>query len=165
LLNILDIIIIAIIALSGIIGFFRGFVREIMSLIGWVVSAWLAWHYAGMLAPSFESLLGSPDVRKAAAFVCIFLVALVLFALLSYLISKVMSKSALKGTDRTLGLLFGVLRGAVIIAVLALLVNSTQFATDSWWTESVLKEFFLLFAYHGLSLLPAEVSEFFGQKV
>lgn len=164
-LNLLDIIIIAIIAVSGVIGFFRGFVREIMSLIGWIVSAWLAWQYAAVLAPSFESLLDSPDVRKAAAFVSIFLVSLVIFALLSYLISKLMSKSALKGTDRTLGLLFGVLRGAVIIAVLALLVHSTQFARDNWWTQSVLKDYFLLFAYHGLSLLPTEVSKFFGQKV
>jgi membrane protein required for colicin V production len=165
LLNLLDIIFIAIISISGIIGFFRGFVREVMSLVGWIVSAWLAWQYAGVLAPSFESLLTSADVRKAAAFVSIFLVSLVLFALLSYLVSKIMSKSALKGTDRTLGLVFGMFRGAVVIAVIALLINTTQFARESWWTGSALKEYFLLFAFHALSLLPNEVSQFFGQKV
>ena len=69
LLNILDIAFVTVILLSAIIGFFRGLVREIMSLLGWIVSIWLAWVYAPRLAYLFESLLQSPDVRQAAAFV------------------------------------------------------------------------------------------------
>jgi membrane protein required for colicin V production len=165
LLNLLDILIIAIIAISGVIGIFRGLVKEVMSLVSWIVSAWLAWQFAGKLAPVFDSLLESPDVRKAAAFVAIFLVSLVLFALLSYMISRIINQSPLKGTDRTLGLVFGVLRGGLIVAVLALLIHTTQLVKESWWTGSMLKDYFVLMAFHGLSLLPAEVSRFFGQKV
>ena len=164
-LNILDIAIISIVAISGIIGVFRGLVRELMSLIGWIVSAWLAWRYASLLAPYFESVIQSTDVRKAAAFVTIFLVSLVLFALLSYLISKIMNKSALKGMDRTLGMLFGFARGAIIIAVLLLLMQSTQFAKEAWWAGSMLKDYFLLLASYGMSIMPVEVSRFFGQRV
>jgi membrane protein required for colicin V production len=165
LLNILDIVIVSIIAISGLIGVYRGLVRELMSLVGWIVSAWLAWRYAYVFAPVFDSVIESSDVRKAASFITIFLVSLVMFALLSYFISKIMSKSALKGMDRTLGMLFGLLRGVIIIAVLALLVQSTQFAKETWWTESVLKDYFLLLAAYGMSMMPAEVSRFFGQKV
>ena len=136
-----------------------------MSLVGWIASAWLAWQFANSLAPLFESIIQSPDVRKAAAFISIFLVSLVLFALLSYFISKIMSKSALKGMDRTLGMIFGVLRGAIIIALLAILIQSTEFAKETWWTGSLLKDYFLLIAAYGISIMPSDVSKFFGQKV
>lgn len=164
-LNILDIIIISIIVISGLVGVFRGLVREVMSLVGWIVSVWLAWRFAYVFAPVFDSIIESSDVRKAAAFISIFLLSLVMFALLSYFISKIMSKSALKGMDRTLGMLFGLLRGAIIIAVLAMLIQSTQFAKEAWWTGSMLKDYFLLLAAYGMSTMPAEVSRFFGQKV
>jgi membrane protein required for colicin V production len=164
-LNILDIVIISIIGISGLVGIFRGLVRELMSLVGWIVSAWLAWRFASLFAPVFDSIIQSPDVRMAAAFISIFLASLVSFALLSHFISKIMSQSALKGMDRTLGMLFGVLRGAIIVAVLAMLIQSTQFAKESWWIESLLKDYFLLVAAYGMSMMPAEVSKFFGQKV
>ena len=164
-LKILDIILIAIITVSGLVGVFRGFVREIMSLVGWIVSAWLAWRFANEFAPLFDSIIDSPDVRKAASFISIFLISLVLFALLSYFICKIMNKSALKGMDRSLGMVFGLLRGAIIIAVLAILIQSTEFSKESWWTGSMLKDFFLLLAAYGMAAMPAEVSRFFGQKV
>ncbi len=164
-LNILDIIIIAIITTSGLIGVFRGLVREIMSLVGWIVSAWLAWRFANVFASVFDSVIQSADVRKAAAFILIFLLSLLLFALISFFISKVMNKSPLKGMDRTLGMIFGLLRGVIIVAILVILIQSTQFAKESWWLGSTLKEYFLLFAAYGMSTMPSEVSRFFGQKV
>lgn len=164
-LNILDIIIIAVITVSGLVGVFRGLVREIMSLVGWIVSAWLAWRFASKAAPIFDSLIQSADVRTAAAFISIFLLSLVLFALVSHFISKIMNKSPLKGMDRTLGMIFGLLRGIFIIAILAILIQSTQFAKESWWLGSMLKDYFLLIAAYGMSVMPTEVSRFFGQKV
>ena len=164
-LNILDIVIIAIITISGLVGIFRGLLREIMSLIGWIVSAWLAWRFASEFASVFDSVIQSADVRKAAAFISIFLLSLVLFALLSYFISKIMNKSPLRGMDRTLGMVFGLLRGAIIIAVLVVLIQSTQFAKESWWLGSMLKDYFLALAAYGMATMPAEVSRFFGQKV
>ncbi len=163
-LNILDIIIIAIITVSGLVGVFRGLLREILSLVGWIVSAWLAWRFASVFAPVFDSIIESSDVRKAAAFISIFLLSLVSFALVSYFISKIMNQSPLKGMDRTLGMIFGLLRGVIIIAVLAILIQSTQFARESWWLGSNLKEYFLLIAAYGMSTMPPEVSRFFGQK-
>ena len=164
-LNILDIFIIAIITISGLVGIFRGLVREILSLVGWIVSAWLAWQFASELTFVFDSFIQSADVRKAAAFISIFLLSLVLFALLSYFISKIISKSPLQGMDRTLGMIFGLLRGAIIVAILAVLIQSTQFAKENWWVGSMLKDYFLLLAAYAMSAMPAEVSRFFGQKV
>lgn len=67
--------------------------------------------------------------------------------------------------DRTLGMVFGLLRGAIIIAVLAVLIQSTQFSNENWWQESLLKDYFLLLAAYAMAAMPAEVSRFFGQKV
>jgi membrane protein required for colicin V production len=165
LLNYVDIAIVAIIALSAIVGLFRGLVREILSLVGWIFSIWIAWHYADQAAPLFASLIESADVRKAAAFVALFLLALVAFAVLSHLLVKLITSSALKGADRTLGLLFGALRGALIVAVLALLVQSMPLANEPLWQGSILKSYFLDMAGYVISLLPPSVGRFFGQSV
>lgn len=164
-LNLLDIGFIAVILLSAIIGFFRGLVREILSLLGWIVSLWLAWVYAPQAADLFAAIITSPDVRKGAAFMTLFLISLVLIAVLSHFICKVINDSALKSTDKTLGMLFGGLRGVLLVAVIAILIQSSPFAKESWWVGSGLKGFFIQIAWYVISLLPAEVGRFFGKQV
>jgi membrane protein required for colicin V production len=163
-LNLFDIAIIAVILLSAIIGLFRGLVRELLSLLGWIIAIWVAWVYAPQFAELF-SFITSPDVRKAAAFIALFLVTLVLIAVLSHFISKAISGSALKATDRTLGMVFGALRGILLIAVITILIQSSPFAKEGWWTGSALKVYFIQIAQYVISLLPAEVARFFGQQV
>jgi len=164
-LNLFDIVIIAVILLSAVIGLFRGLVREILSLLGWIVAIWVAWVFAPRLAGLFAGFISSTEVQQAAAFILLFLVILVLIAILAHYISKVISASALKTTDRSLGMLFGALRGVLLVALVAILLQTTFLAKEQWWLGSALKNYFIQIAWQVISVLPPEVGEMFGQKV
>ena len=164
-LNLFDIVIIAVILLSAVIGLFRGLVREILSLLGWIVAIWVAWVFAPQLSGLFTGLISSPEVQLAAAFILLFLVILVLIAILAHYICKIISASALKTTDRSLGMLFGALRGVLLVALVAILLQTSFLAKEQWWLGSVLKDFFIQIAWQVISVLPPEVGEIFGQKV
>ncbi len=117
-----------IIIVSGILAYSRGFVRETLAIIGWVVAAVLAF----MLAPAAEPLVreipyvgdflgDSCELTVIAAFAAVFALALVLASLFTPLFSSFIRNSALGGIDQGLGFFFGVVRGIVLVAV-ALLV-------------------------------------------
>lgn len=164
-LNLFDIVIIAVILLSAVIGLFRGLVRELLSLVGWIVAIWVAWVYAPKLAGLFSGFISAPEVRLAAAFITLFLVILVVIAILAHYICKIISSSALKSTDRSLGMLFGALRGVLLIALVTILMQTTFFAKEQWWIGSALKDYFIQIAMQIISLLPPEVADMFGRKV
>ena len=112
------------ILLSAILAYSRGFVREVMAIVGWVAAAVLAYMFAGKAAPLVaevpvigDFLNGSCELSLIAAFAAVFAVALVVASLFTPLFSSVVQRSALGGLDQGLGFLFGVLRGLVLVAV------------------------------------------------
>jgi len=117
-----------IIIVSGILAYSRGFVRETLAIIGWIVAAILAF----MLAPAAQPLVreipylgdflgDSCELTVIAAFAAVFALALVLASLFTPLFSSFIRNSALGGIDQGLGFFFGVVRGILLVAV-ALLV-------------------------------------------
>ena len=141
-----DIVIAGIIVLSALFSLMRGFVREALSLAGWLASFWVALTFAGDLAESFLSGISVPSLRVAVAFTILFVLTLVIMALINKLASQLVKKSGLTGTDRMIGMMFGVVRGALIVSVLVLLAGFTAMPQDSWWQESVLIDVFHEFA-------------------
>ena len=112
------------ILLSAVLAYSRGFVREIMAIIGWVAAAVLAYMFAGQAAPLIaeipvvgDFLNGNCELSLIAAFAAVFAVALVVASLFTPLFSSVVQRSALGGLDQGLGFLFGVLRGMLLVAV------------------------------------------------
>ncbi len=141
-----DIVITGIIVLSALFSLIRGFVREALSLAGWLASFWLALTFAGDLAESFLSGISVPSLRVAVAFTILFVLTLVIMALINKLASQLIKKTGLTGTDRMIGMIFGIARGAIIVSVLVLLAGFTAMPQDAWWQESVLIEVFHEFA-------------------
>ncbi len=141
-----DIVIAGIIVLSALFSLMRGFVREALSLAGWLASFWVALTFAGDLAESFLSGISVPSLRVTVAFTILFVLTLVIMALINKLASQLVKKSGLTGTDRMIGMMFGVVRGALIVSVLVLLAGFTAMPQDSWWQESVLIDVFHEFA-------------------
>ncbi len=141
-----DIVIAGIIVLSALFSLMRGFVREALSLAGWIASFWVALTFAGDLAESFLSGISVPSLRVAVAFTILFVLILVIMALINKLASQLIKKSGLTGTDRMIGMIFGVVRGALIVSVLVLLAGFTAMPQDPWWQESVLIDVFHEFA-------------------
>lgn len=156
----IDYVILAVVVLSSVIGLFRGFVREAFSLLIWFVAAWVAYTYSQAFSLYLLEYIDVPSIRVAAAFVILLVTTLILGALLSFLISQLVEKTGLTGTDRFAGFLFGVARGVVVVAVLVLLGGLTPMPQDPWWNASVLIGPFQDFAVWLHGHLPAGMAAY-----
>lgn len=156
-----DVVIIGIIAVSALVSVIRGFLKEVISLLTWIAAFWVAVSFSAQLAGWVPASIETPSVRLAIAFVALFLLTLVVGAVINYIISTVMDKSGLTGTDRMIGFVFGALRGVVVITVLVLFAGLTPLPQDPWWQESSLLPYFQSLATWTLDLLPADIARHF----
>lgn len=154
-----DYLLLAIIALSVLIGLWRGFLREFISLATWVAAFVIAFLFAEDAALYLVPYIGVPSARAVLAFGGLFLVTLILGGLINVLISQLVRSTGLSGTDRLIGFVFGGVRAAALIAVLILLAILTPLPEDPWWQESVLIPYFEPLAVWLRDQLPAEFAE------
>lgn len=132
-----DYAILVVIALSAVVGFFRGFFREAIGLATWIVAFWLAFRLAAPGAAFLEQWITVPSIRLAVAFGVLFLAVLVVGAVINHFIARMVDNTGFAGTDRVLGGVFGVLRGAAVLVVLVLLAGLTPVPEDPWWDQSL----------------------------
>ncbi|MDE2196426.1 MAG: CvpA family protein [Gammaproteobacteria bacterium] len=130
-----DYIILAIIVASALIGLFRGFLRETVSLLTWIVGFWVALRFARQLGNAF-GFIHNPSARVIIGFVLLFILILILGTVVNYFIGKLVKKTGAGTADRALGVLFGLVRGVVVVAVLALLAGFTLLPRNPAWHES-----------------------------
>lgn len=121
--NWVDYTIIGIIILSIIISLVRGFMRESLSLIMWVLAIWMGFHFYEALAQWLVTYISSKPIRTVAAFFILFFFTLLIGAFISFILVKFVHKTGLSGTDRALGGVFGLARGVVLAAVLLLIAS------------------------------------------
>lgn len=136
-MNWLDIVILVVLALSGLFGLWRGFVREVLSLAAWIAALLVARFYAPALMPRLEGFLANEMARYVLAFALLCIGVLILGALINYLMSKLIRAAGLQISDRLLGIVFGVARGVLIVALLVFIAMNF-FSTEPWWQASVL---------------------------
>ena len=160
-LNWADFLIIAIIGVSGFLSILRGFVREAFALSGWVAGGWLALTFGPAGAGLLSDHVAVPSLRYAIAGLVLFFAALVAAGLVAHFFGAVVERTGLTGTDRTLGMVFGVARGAVIVTILVLLAHLTPLPQDPWWSESALIEPFEQASREIRRFLPPELLERF----
>jgi membrane protein required for colicin V production len=134
---IVDYILLGAFAVSVVIGFFRGFFREAMSLVNWALALWLAWRFSGLLDPLLVSV-SSPVVKLWLGRIIVFVGALLVGALLSKLVSMLVQKTGLTGADRSLGMLFGAGRGVLVVGILVIGFQMLELDREPWWEESVI---------------------------
>jgi membrane protein required for colicin V production len=154
-----DFVIIGIIALSAIIGLARGLIREVLALGVWIAALLAAWFFYRPVAVQLEPWLDTPSLQMGAAVVIIVLAVLIAGAILGWILSTLVEKTGLTGTDRLLGLVFGAGRGAVVVALLVFLASLTPIIEDPWWSQSELLPKFQLLADLMLDLVPPEVTQ------
>lgn len=134
--TIVDGVVALVIVVSAILAYSRGFVREVMSIAGWIVAAILAYIFAPKAEPLIREIpvlgdfLGdSCELAIIAAFAAVFALSLVIVSIFAPLFSSAVQRSAIGGLDQGLGFLFGVLRGLILVAV-ALLVYDRAVTGD-----------------------------------
>lgn len=159
-MSVVDIAIIAIVVISLVVGLVRGFVREALSLFSWLAALWLAYNFASLGATYLETYIDQPPLRVVASFAGIFIVALILISIVSYLVYRLLSIAGISGVDRSLGTLFGLFRGVIIIAILILGARFMDFTSQPWWQDSLLVDYFTPVTEFIRSLLPADLAEY-----
>jgi len=131
-----DIALLSVFGLSVLIGLWRGFVFEILSLLGWVV-AFIAANTLGPLLAVYLPLgdEGSP-MRLWAAWILVFVLVLVTCTLLARMLRALVSATPLSLVDHLLGGVFGAVRGALILVVVGVLVSLSPYAAAPAWKSS-----------------------------
>ncbi len=140
--QILDIVLIIFIAISILIGIYRGFVKEILSLGAWVLAGLIAWRYGEQAKVFIKPYISQEPLDLAVAYVAVFLIALITLSVISYIISQLFASTGMTGIDRSLGSVFGVLRAVVIIAVLIIVGRFIGMDKMEWWTDSQMLPYF-----------------------
>ncbi len=157
-----DIVVIAIIGISVLIGLFRGLIKESISLATWILALWVGLTYGEKLASLLPFSVGSQTVQSLIGIVILFVIVILVGGIVNYLIGQLVDRTGLSGTDRMLGIIFGVLRGGLIVAALVLLAMLTNLPNEPWWQESLTLPFFHDIAVWIRDLLPPSLAEHFS---
>jgi len=136
--NWVDYSIIGILGFSVLVGLLRGFVREVLSLTSWILAFWISFTFSGDVARLLETDISSPVLRIVIAVAVLFIVSFIIMTIISMLITKILEKMRLRGTDKTLGVIFGFGRGILLVTLLLLLGNVIWVAQTSWLQASIL---------------------------
>lgn len=159
-LNWVDYAIITIIGLSTLISLIRGFVREALSLAVWLMAFVIAFKFSSSLAPSLQSYITSETFRFAAAFSLLMVGSLIAGAIITHFISLLINKTGLSGTDRLLGVLFGICRGVFLVVILLMIGQMSNLQRQTWWASSQMIPQFMGLVNQLERLLPEQIAQF-----
>jgi membrane protein required for colicin V production len=157
--TVIDIIALAILGVSVVIGVWRGLVREVLALVAWVG----AFLLANLLAPEVAKLLpkamANEEIRLLVSFVVVFIVALIGLSVLAILASKIVKVVGLGAADRAVGGVFGLARGVLVVMILVLLAGLTTVPRQSAWRDAALRGPLEAAAETVKAWLPADFSK------
>ncbi len=160
---IIDIVIAVAIVISIAVGLFRGFVKEAISIVTLLVAIWAALNFGAQAGRLGGDWLGSDGLELWFGRALIFVAVLVAGGLLGWILSRAMRLSVLNGTDRALGGVFGLCRGALLVGVFVIGGQLARFDNDGWWRESRLlpygaavADWIRVMAPKGVELLKAD---------
>ncbi|WP_067218696.1 CvpA family protein [Marinomonas gallaica] len=135
----LDWLIIAVVVLSSLLSLKRGFIKEVMSLVTWVVAFIVAVKFTTPLQTLLIDQVQNDQIRYIVAFIGLFIATLVIGALVSLILGSLVQATGLSSTDRVIGMLFGFVRGAlIVVAFISLLSLSPAIEKSDMWKSSQL---------------------------
>lgn len=132
----IDYVILSVIGLSVITGLFRGFVKELIALCVWVLAIWLAMTYSSVVDPWLQPHIQDKTVRTVVAFLAVLFATIIVGGLFNAMLSFILRRSGLSGTDRLLGMGFGLVRGVFIVALLMLVIKMTSLSHEEYTSKS-----------------------------
>ena len=157
----IDLAIIAVIVLSALISLIRGFVKESISLLTWIVAGIIAFRYFVPMAEFLESYIAAPTLRSITAFAILFVATLVVGAIVNFIVSQLVSKTGLSGTDKALGVVFGAARGVLIVTIVVLLFGLTPAPESDAWKDAASIGFFQQLAEWLKAIIPEGAADNF----
>jgi membrane protein required for colicin V production len=158
-----DYLILAVVLISTLIGAYRGFFPEVLSLLGWIAAIWIAWEYGPSLEPRLADKIPSPVLALWIARFALFAGVLIAAGVVTEVVSLVIEKTHLTGPNRALGLVFGLARGLIAVGVLTIFAQILELPHETWWRESKLIPYGERIASVLEALLPESVFEQFPE--
>lgn len=155
--NILDYIIVAVIGLSVIISFFRGLLREAISLVTWFLAFVIALKFSPAVSTLFHNTIHSDTARHVVAIFMLFIFVLILGMLCNKLAHSLVNASGMGGLDKLLGFVFGVLRGFLFVIIVLLMINASPYQNANWMQQSVLAPYFQRYVTLFRNMMPNEM--------
>lgn len=141
-----DWVILSIIGVSCLFGLMRGLIKEALSVANWVIALLIAVTFRDPLASLLVDQIETHSLRQMVAFGTLFIATLLVGALVNYVIGELVKITGLSSMDRILGMIFGLLRGFVVVmAILLLIPPIISIDQDTWWSDGVLIQRFLEF--------------------
>jgi len=136
-----DYIILVIVILSVLLGWWRGLVYEILSLVSWVTAYFVAKSWTVEFTPYMPDVLQSDALRSAASFTSVFVATLILCGIAAWAINKLIKSFGLDWrTDGVTGAMFGFVRGLLLVLVLVLVAGLTKLPQTSFWQDALLSK-------------------------
>jgi membrane protein required for colicin V production len=145
--NWVDLSILGIVAISALLAFMRGLVREVLSIGAWIGAAVFAYWAFPFVQDRFRSWLVNPDIADPAAFGAMFVLALLVLSVVASMVGSVVRGSMLGGIDRTLGMAYGIVRGLAIVVFVY--IAAGLIASPDKWPDAVQQARALPYAYEG----------------
>lgn len=155
-----DYAVLAILGCSALLGFIRGFLKEAFSLIAYLAAGYAAMQWGPRALPWFLSLFDNYYVSAAVSYAVVFIAVLLLVGLLNLTLSSMISYAGLGPADSGLGLIFGLIRGLIIILVVVILLGYTDFPQQPWWQNAKFSAMFVDMVNQLKSLLSADIAKY-----
>ncbi|MEQ1594050.1 MAG: CvpA family protein [Casimicrobium sp.] len=131
-----DIAVLIVVLLSALLGLWRGVIREVFALGAWIAAIACMFLFGEKLAQMLPFAADTPWLRSLAGYALVFVAVFVTMSIVGFLFSKMINAIGLSCIDRALGMMFGVIRGALIAVLLVFVAGATALPQMSWWRDS-----------------------------
>ena len=132
----IDYLIVLAVLASAVFGFARGFLREFIALLAWLIALWLGWRHSDWVAPYMGGALAQEPIRTWVARAIVVALVLLVGTIVGALASRFVRMSLFSGFDRLLGMVFGLLRGVTVVGVAVILAQQLRLDGERWWQGS-----------------------------
>lgn len=154
-----DYAVIAIIVLSAMVGWWRGFMYELFSLIGWLAAYIVARTFSAQALPYVPEAVGADNIRSAAAFAALFIATLIVGALFAWFLARLAKFAGLAGMDSKFGAIFGMLRGMLMVIALVWLGGLTALPQQPFWRDALSSKPLQVAALYAKDYLPENAAK------
>jgi membrane protein required for colicin V production len=155
-----DYIVLVLVILSVLLGWWRGLVYEVLSLLSWITSYFVAKSWADEFTPYMPAVLESEALKSAAAFIAVFITTLILCGVAAWALNKLIKSFGLDWrTDGVAGAIFGFFRGWLVVLVMVLMAGLTKLPQTPFWRDALLSKPLQNVAVLARDLLPDEMAK------
>ncbi len=159
----IDYTILIFLLLSVLIGFFQSLLREVLSLLAWIISLFIALFFLEAFANSvFKTAIPYTDLRYTASLTSLFVFTFLIMSVINYLLLNTFGRHKPSFFERLTSIPLGAMRGCVMVVLIVLMAGLTKLPTFSWWQTSLLLPYFETIAILLVKWLPSELAQQFN---